>query len=172
MLNCTFSYNKIICIFVLIACLYLFRNLLSYHRALSLPTSNSPRRSEAARYGTFSIELHSYLNPDNHLVGFLYYRCMNLGLMLSKIQEIEVVGSSGTGTTLIGTSTNLVLVSGTGTTLVGTVTILLLHRWYQYHPCLVLVPIVKTAQKWQIFLFSLTFLPYTSSIPSYIKNLQ
>ena len=63
MLNYTFSYNKIICIFVLIARLYLFRNLLSYHRALSLPTSNLPRRSEAARYDTFSIELHSYLNP-------------------------------------------------------------------------------------------------------------
>ena len=43
MLNCTFSYNKIICIFVLIASLYLFRNLLSYHRALSFPTSSYHR---------------------------------------------------------------------------------------------------------------------------------
>ena len=53
MLNCTFSYNKIICIFVLIASLYLFRNLLSYHRALSLPTSNSSsllRRGDEVRY--------------------------------------------------------------------------------------------------------------------------
>ena len=50
MLNYTFSYNKIICIFVLISSLYLFRNLLSYHRALSLPTSNSLRRDGEIRY--------------------------------------------------------------------------------------------------------------------------
>ena len=46
MLNYTFSYNKFIYLFVLLIDLYLFRNLLSYHRVLSLPTSNSPRRSE------------------------------------------------------------------------------------------------------------------------------
>ena len=59
MLNGTFSYNKIICIFVLIASLYLFRNLLSYHRALSLPTSNSPRRSFTSplRRGTVRFQL-------------------------------------------------------------------------------------------------------------------
>ena len=50
MLNCTFSYNKIICTFVLIASLYLFRNLLSYHRALSLPTSNSLCRGGEVQY--------------------------------------------------------------------------------------------------------------------------
>ena len=50
MLNCTFSYKKIICIFVLIASLYLFRNLLSYHRALSLPTSNSLHLGGEERY--------------------------------------------------------------------------------------------------------------------------
>ena len=45
MLNCTFSYNKFIYLFVLLIELYLFRNLLSYHRELSLPTSNTPRYS-------------------------------------------------------------------------------------------------------------------------------
>ena len=43
-LNCTFSYNKFIYLFVLLIDLYLFRNLLSYHRALSFPTSNLLRR--------------------------------------------------------------------------------------------------------------------------------
>ena len=37
MLNYTFSYNKFIYLFVLLLDLYLFRNVLSYHRALSLP---------------------------------------------------------------------------------------------------------------------------------------
>ena len=69
---------------------------------------------------------------------------MNLGLKMSKIQEIRAAGSSGTALVPIGTSTNPVLVSGTGTTLVGTGTILPLHRWYRYHPCLVPVPVVET----------------------------
>ena len=50
-----------------------------------------------------------------------------------RIPKIRAVGSSGTGTTLVGTSTNPVLVSGTGTTLflhVGTSTTL---SWYRYH---------------------------------------
>ena len=50
MLNCTFSYNKFIYLFVLLIDLYLFRNLLSYHRTLSLPTSNSPRRRSTMRF--------------------------------------------------------------------------------------------------------------------------
>ena len=54
------------------------------------------------------------------------------GLNNVKIQEIRVVGSSGTGTTWTGTGTNPFLVSGTGTNQSGTGTILLLHRWYRY----------------------------------------
>ena len=64
-----------------------------------------------------------------------------------KIQEIRVAWRSGTSTTWTGTGTNPVLVSGTGTTLVGTSTILPLHRWYRYHPYLVPVPFAETAQK-------------------------
>ena len=37
MLNYTFSYKKFIYLFVLLLDLYLFRNVLSYHRALSFP---------------------------------------------------------------------------------------------------------------------------------------
>ena len=40
-----------------------------------------------------------------------------------RIPKIRVVGSSGTGTTWIGTGTNHVLEVGTGTTL----------SWYRYH---------------------------------------
>ena len=55
------------------------------------------------------------------------------GLNNIEIQEIKAAGSSGTDTTWTDTGTNPVLVSGTGTTLVGTGTILLLHRWYRYY---------------------------------------
>ena len=72
----------------------------------------------------------------------------------------------------LGIGTTLVLVSGTGTTLVGTGTIWPLYRWYRYQPVLVPVSVAETAQKWQIFPFLLIFLPYVSSIPSYIKNLS
>ena len=54
-----------------------------------------------------------------------------------RIPKIRVVGMSGTGTTWIGTGTNPVLMSGTGPLFHGTGTILVLHKWYQYHPCLV-----------------------------------
>ena len=91
-----------------------------------------------------------------------------------RIPKIRAVGSSGTDTTWIGTGTIHVLVSGTGTTLDGTGTtldgtgttldgtgtILVLHKWYRYHPCLVPIPDAGTAQKLQI----LPFLPHFSSI--------
>ena len=61
-----------------------------------------------------------------------------------RIPKISDVGSSGTGTTWIGTDTIHVLVSGTSTTLDGTGTILPLHKWYRYHPYLVSIPVAGT----------------------------
>ena len=87
------------------------------------------------------------------------------GLKNVKIQEIRAARSNGTGT-------DSVLVSGTGTILDGTDIIWSLHKWYQCHPILVSVLVTETAQKWQIFPISLAFLPYSSSIPSYFKNLS
>ena len=89
-----------------------------------------------------------------------------------EIYKIRGVGGSGTGTNWTSIGTNPVLVNGTCTTLVGTCTIFLLHRWYRYHPCLVPVPVSEITQKWKIFPISLTFVPYSSSIPSYLKNLS
>ena len=51
------------------------------------------------------------------------------------ILKFRVTGSSGTGTTWIGTGTKSVLVSGTSTTLPWYRYHLSSVRWYRYHPC-------------------------------------
>ena len=61
-LNCTFSYNKFIYLFVLLLYLYLFRNVLSYHRTLSLPKLH---------YGQYEILIFRGLNSI-HGTGSLY----------------------------------------------------------------------------------------------------
>ena len=97
---------------------------------------------------------------------------MNLGLKMSKYKKLGLQEKVVLHRYRIGTGTIHVLVSGTGTTLDGTGTIWPLQEWYQYHPDLVSVPVAETAQKWQIFPLLLTFLPYSSSTPSYLKNLS
>ena len=98
----------------------------------------------------FSFNFYPYLNPPQSFIRVPIPLVCEFELNYVKIPKIRVTGSSGTGTTWIGTGTNYVLVSGTGTTLDGTGTNWPLHGGYRYHPVLVPVPLRGIAQKWQI----------------------
>ena len=94
----------------------------------------------------FSLSFSFILTPISHLLGFLYYWCMNLGLKMSKYKKLRLHKKVVLHRYRTGTGTIPVLVSGTGTTLDGTGTVLLLYRWYRYHPVLVPVPVAEIAQ--------------------------
>ena len=93
-----------------------------------------------------SISLEPILNRVQNrtfwvlIIGSLNNRYTNTKLNGAKICKNRAARSSGTGTTLTGTSTSPLLPVGTGTGLSGTGTTCPLHHGYQYH-FLVPVPI-------------------------------
>ena len=85
------------------------------------------RFSSTVRYATFFIEFQSYLKLSQSSSKVPMLTVYEFRLNYAKSQQSRHFGHCGTGTTLIGTGIDLVLLGGTGTACIGTGTDWLLY---------------------------------------------